>query len=393
MKKLTRLLLLSLFAFGALPLAQAGEVKNIRVEPTEDYVNIFWDALPADDMGDADGYAVQFSDRQSDVQINKYANLYLSRGETSVSLRRNSFENGVYYYLRVYSYEPDEENRNQLGNGSDLHKWRTDYWNKVESQNIAINDPVVTSNNSSSSSVDKDDLFDFGELRYIEFDTFVDFSWSKPVLMADSDFDGFLIRVSSKADLSDPLVEEALSQETFQARVKGLSPNTQYYAAVYFYDRVGGEYKTFGTNDIKSLKTLAAIPRDGSTRAARNIVKIEKKLHGRNIVVGNSTTTSSTTTTSSSSSTSSTSSTNTSTTTNTNVTINSNTADIRTRIAEIKRNISALERELRVLEAKVGESSSNTRTTSTRTSASTDTSGSVNMSRLKALLEARRNSR
>lgn len=388
MKKLTRLLFLSLFAFGMLPLAQAGEIKNLRVEPTGDYVNIFWDALPADELGDADGYAVQFSDRQTDVQINKYANLYLSRGETSISLRRNSFENDVYYYLRVYSYEPDEENRNQLGNGSDMLKWRTDYWNKVESDNISINDPVVSSNNSNSdnSSSDKDDLFDFGELRFIEFDTFVNFSWSKPVLMAESDYDGFLIRVSTKSDLSDPIVEEVLSQETYDARVKGLNPNTQYYAAVYFYDRVGGEYQTFGTKDIKNFKTIAAIPRDGSTRAARNIVKIEKKLHGRNIVVGDSTTTAST------SNTTSTSTASTSTSTSTNVTINSNTSDIRTRIAEIKRNISALERELRVLEAKIGESSSNSRTTiSTRTQA--NASGSSKLSKLKALLEARRNNR
>jgi len=381
MKSSIRLLLLGVFGLSIFNIAQA-EITGLRVESTPEYVNVFWDALPADKLNGTDGYALQFSSFQTSVQLTKSANLYLSRGENSIALRRNSFDDNKYYYFRVYSYNRGDENALTKGNGSQLLKWRTDFQNNPTSEYITITDPVI-SGSSSDGGVDKDDFFDFGELRATSFDTFIDFNWSKPVLLAKTDFDGFLIRLSTNSDLSDPILEETLSRDDYKARIKGLNPNTQYYAGAYFYERSGGENVTFGNKNVKSLRTIAAIPRDGSTRASRGIEKLEKKLHGRNFTVGGShtvTTPQATTATTAPLPASSISS-------------SSDDTDIRSRIAALKRQISSLQNELRTLESRIGvtpSTTSSTRTTSTRASS---TSGNSRLSKLKQLLQQRRSGR
>lgn len=290
-----------------------------------------------------------------------------------MALRRNSFKNDVYYYVRAYTYDLDEDNRKYLGNGSQRLKWRTDHWNKVEATASAVTDPVVQRTEEGVAEVNKDEVFDFGELRISAFDTFTDFNWSKPVKMAKSDYDGFLVRVSTKADLSDPIIEATVNQEQYSARVKGLSPNTQYYAAAYFYDRSGGENQTFGNKNIKGFKTIAAIPRDGSTRASRNIVKIEKKVNGRSFIVGVDNNVAVETTT---------------TTTNNSVNTDSKTA-LRARISALKAQISTLQSELNRLEAQVGDTPT-TVAPRAKTNTRRSSTGNNRLSKLRELLKARR---
>ena len=398
MKVFARLFLLSAVMFTGLSISHAEGVTNVRVEANSDYVSMFWDALPSDKLNGAEGYALQFSDRQTNVQINKVANLFLRPGETSISLRRNSFTNNVYYYTRVYSYGIDDEtNAKVKANGSKLVKWKVDGFNRVEKTETTVNDPVVTVNSSSSTSTSKDALFDFGELRSTAFDTFLNISWSKPVLMATSDFDGFLVKISTNSDLSDPILTQTYDRDQTRSRIKGLQPNTQYYVGAYFYERKGGQDVTFGNKNIKAVKTIAAIPRDGSTRAARNIVKIEKGFYGKHVMIdGSNNTTASTTSTTPTTSTSNTRTTSSSIMTSSTANINrASQSTVRARIAALKEQVRELQTELRRWEAKLDGNTQSSTTTSTRSTSTRSTSASSNtrLSKLKALLEARRNAR
>jgi len=388
MKIVARLFLLSAVMFTGLNISHAEGVDNLRVEATTDYINIFWDDFSGTGF---EGYALQFSDRETDVQINKNANLYLRPGESSVSLRRNSFGNNVNYYTRISTYGiEDETNAKIKANGSYMLKWDVDFWNNVESSTTDITDPVVVTTSGSSTTVDKDSLFEFGELRSTAFDTFINLSWSKPVLMATSDFDGFLIRISENSDLSDPILEATYDRDETQSQIKGLQADTQYYAAGYFYENSGGQNVVFGNNEIDAIRTINAVPRDGSTRAARNIVKIESGYYGEVVFVdgaATNTTNNTVTTTTTTPVTTSTSTVITSSAAN----ISSATqATVRARITAINEQISELQTELRRWQAQL-DGNTNTSTSATvTTSTSTTASGNSRLSKIKALLEARR---
>ena len=145
-------LVLMLGAFFPLLTTNAAKIQNLTVNGTDDNLNLLWDALSSSDFGSADGYAYQFSDRQSDVQITKSISGYQNADD--VSLRRGSFENNTYYYARVYTYAINDDNDKVLGNGSDMLKFKIDYNHNVTAEHIAITDPVI-----STETVAKADLF------------------------------------------------------------------------------------------------------------------------------------------------------------------------------------------------------------------------------------------
>lgn len=344
-------LIISVFTLGA-----EAKVEGIRITADADYVNIFWNQLEASQMSDLNGYAIQWSDRQSDVVNTFPANIY-EKNVGSISLRRGSFESNRTYYLRVYTYLNEGVGKNIPSHGSDMIKWSISNLDEVTiADTINVTDAVITSSEASgTTTVDTSD-FEFGALRASYYDTFADFSWSRPYNMASSDYDGFRIEVSESADATDPIVFVQASPKTYKARIMGLSPETNYYAKGYFYKGAA----TFGDSAIKSFKTHAVINRSGNTSASRNLAKIERKPYAAKASVGGS----STTTTTSSTSTSHTQS-------SSNTTSSSSTSSIQARIKALKSQIQALQTELSSLEKKIGVTPSTSSVTRTSTSAKT----------------------
>jgi len=361
----------------------AAKIANVTVNADRDNLNLLWDPLSSSDFGDADGYAIQFSEKQGDVQITKSVTSYQSADD--VSLRRNSFENNTYYFARIYTYKIDDENDRVLGNGSDMLRFRVDFNDQVETNTISVTDPVISS--SSGEEQDNSD-YEFGVLRKYPYDTFTDLFWSQPRLLTSSDFDGFLIKISKSSDLEDPILEATVDSDTSSVRITGLSPNTTYYAQGFFYKEQGGENKTFGDSPVRSFETIVAIPRDNGTREARNITKVENRAIRKidiNSTSSSTTSSSSSSTSSSSSSSSSSNSSSTSISTSSQAEINSaSQAEIKTKIAEIKKQINTLQSELRKWEAKVEGSS-------TTTAKPSYNLGLSIRERLKLILEAKRN--
>jgi hypothetical protein len=361
-------------------------------------MNLLWDRLSPEDFGDADGYAIQWSERQSDVQITKSVTLYQENNVDDLTLRRNSFDNDINYFARVYTYKIDANNDKVLGNGSDMYKFKMDFNNTVTSERIAITDPVV----SSSTGVAQDTSdFEFGVLRRYAYDSFADFFWSQPREMTSSDFDGFMIRISESNDMNDPIIETTIDNENSSLRITGLKPDMTYYAQGYFYKEQGGEDKTFGDSVIRSFTTIISIPRDSSTRQSRNILKVENRAIRKVAISGSATSTSSssTSTSSSTSSSSSSSSTSTSSTVSTasqSTLNNANQTEVRNKIADLKRQITSLQSELRRWESQLdtppsSTSSNSSTTTSVSTSSTSNSSGLSIRERLKLILEAKRN--
>jgi len=382
-------LVLLLGVFSPALMVNAAKVAGLGVSGDASNLNLFWDKLSTTDYGDADGYAIQWSDRQTNVQIDDSVSLYRENNLDDVSLRRASFENDLFYFARIYTYKVDENNNRILGNGSDMLKFKITFQNDVTTETIAVTDPIIVTNAGSNTTTTDTGDFEFGELRKVIYDTFADFSWSRPRELTSSEYDGFMVRVSTNSDMADPVVNASVSSGTTTVRVTDLNPDTQYYAQGHFYKDQGGEKKTFGDSDIKAFRTIAAVPRDSSTRASRGIIKIERKAIRKVSATGGDTSTSTATTTDSSSASSSSSSSS-SSTTNTNT---SSVAEARAKVSELKAQISRLQADLRRWEARAGiSSSSSTSTTSSfSTNTSTSTSGLSIRERLRLRLAAKRN--
>ena len=136
-------LALAVGMFSPILNSNAAEVTGLSVNADYETLNILWNPLSSTDFGSADGYALQFSEKQNDVQITKSVTSYQSADD--ISLRRNSFDNDTFYYARVYTYKVDDNNDRVLGNGSDMLKFKVDFNNTVTTENISITDPVISS--------------------------------------------------------------------------------------------------------------------------------------------------------------------------------------------------------------------------------------------------------
>jgi|GEM_PF-6770258 len=373
-------LLLGLALFVPTLSVNAAKISNLSVNGNSDYLNINWDQLSSTDFDNADGYAVQWSDRESNTDITDSVANYIENNNDDIALRRNSFENDTYYYARIYTYKIDGSNRKVLGNGSDRLKFKISFQNEVTSETISVTDPVI--NNDTGEANDTSN-FEFGTLRKYPYDTFSDLFWSRPSEMATSDFDEFLIVLSENSDMTDPILKTGVDRDSTSVRVTGLTPEKNYYAQGHFKKNSD----TFGDSPVKQFKTIAAIPRDSSTRQSRNIIKVENRAIRKVSIDGG--TVSTTSSTSSTTSSSSNISTTTAVSTSSQSTINNaDEATAKIKIADLKRQISSLQSELRKWEAKVGTTSS---TTSTRTTSTPKRSSGLSVrERLKLILEAKR---
>ena len=322
--------------------ASAANIQNLKVIPNDTYLSISWDPLSQSDLANSDGYAIQWSELETSMRIDKFANIFTN--QNSYLVRRASFENNKDYYFRIYSYK--KENRDTvLGTGSKILKWKISYTDETTFSEIEPNDPVI----ATAAAVVADELnVDFGNLRTTRLDNFADISWSKPRKLSSSDYDGFHIKVSSKIDMSDTVVEFDTPKNIIKARVKGLTPDTQYYARGYFYKTTGSTNTPFGSGAVKSFKTIKAIDRTKNSRASRNIKRFEKRNYFTAQVPGTENTTST--------STNSTTTSTTSTTQTTSTKVDNNTTDIkaiRVKISELKKELKKIQKEYRAWQKKL----------------------------------------
>ncbi len=365
-KKLQKLLVVVSFLLFPYSVS-AVTLTGLNAEPNDPYLRFSWNTATTDTMNQADGYALQWSDKQSDIRNDKYAKLFVSANAMSVRLA--SFTRNQWYYFRIYTYELDGRKK-ILSNGSKILKWKMTSNYGTESEEITVSDVVIDETYSDDDS-DSSISFDFGVIRASRFDTFTDLSWSRPTKMVNNDYDGFYITLATKSDLAEIVKTFKVTRTESTARIKGLTPDTQYYVRGAFYKNSNGKDKVFGIGDttaVKAFKTIAAIDRSVNTRASRNIKKIEDKPYFT-VEVGVEET-----------------ETETETTTTSPTTTTTTTTSVAKRIAEIKAQIKKLETELAKLQGK------KVVTTTKKTYPTTSTKKSFS-ERMKEALAARRASK
>lgn len=355
MKKTLLIFGFSLLSVILSPQAFADTIENFKVIGNSEEVSISWNPLSSDALRGAEGYALQWSLQSSDVRIDKPGRQFLN--SNVLNLRRASFENDRYYYFRVYSYGIDDSTRKRiLNNGSKIVKWKISAFHQVTSEEITANDPVVAKTTVTDS---EGNVAEFGELRVLAYDNFADVSWSKPSLLAKSEYDGYEITISTNSDLTDPVIKFEAGKAIYKARIKGLDPSKQYYGSGYFVKNSGGK-QIFGKGPTKAFKTIAAINRSVSTRASRNLARIEAKNYFTVNVDGTESTTTTVATATSSSSA---------------VTNNASEQTIRDRIKELQSQIKNLEADLSAWQKKLRDiTGSSASSTSTSTKSSTTSS-------------------
>lgn len=379
MQKNLRILGFTLTLLVAPHFALAASLTGLSVTPNESAgsIRISWDAATTETINETDGYAIQWSTKSGDISIEKHGKQFVEfQDGPNLYLRLNSFDRNTRYYVRVYTYEMDDRSK-ILSNGSKMLKWQMAGNYSVTSEEITVNDPVISTNTSDDD--DDDTSFDFGEIRVLPIDNFADFSWSRPTKMINSDYDGFYITIATNSTLSDVVKSFKADRTDTNTRVKGLTPATQYYVQGAFYKDTNGRIKTLGKGAVKAFKTVAAINRSLSNRTTRNLAKIEKKSY-KTVQVGvdDSSATTSTTSTSASKSTTSSST--------SIVTSKSSSSNIRARITAIKAEIKKLQAELARLEG----TSTSTKTSTTKKTYTSSSKKSLK-ERLKEALAARRN--
>lgn len=332
-------LLSFLVLFLSIPSVLADEIQNLKVTASDSQINIAWDPVSQEILSKTQGYALQWSIYQNEIRNDKNARKFLN--QNTLTLRKGSFETNQTYYFRVYTYISEGRSK-VLGNGSKILKWKIQSNDEIEEIYIDANDPVISTTTSSTTSSTAS--VKFGTLRVSRFDNFADISWSRPTKLTTKEYDGFAFEVSKNIDMTNPVLSFETSKSIYKARLKNLMANTQYYVRGYFYKERAGDVVKFGDSTVKPFKTIRAIDRTKSTRASRNLARIEKKSYFTATIGGTTseTETAKTTVSSSTNTTNSNSSTSIPT-----VTKNSSTTEIRKKIAILKKEINTLQASLR----------------------------------------------
>jgi hypothetical protein len=334
-----------------LGIAEASEsIQNVTITPSDKQVLVQWDKFPGFTASSQRGYALQWNERESNIRNNKPARFYTK--DNFVSLRKRSFSVDVPYYFRVYTYEKVGRER-PLHKGSKMVKWTLKFNDQVETEEITVtNDVELTASGATASESSNSGFYEFSPLRVLELDAFADLYWSAPRKISKSEYSGYQIIVSDKSDFSNVLVSQSYEKATTSIRLTQLRPETTYYVKASFVNNGGS---TFGTASTKSFTTTKAIDRDGRTRAARNIIKLERKSIKKLSISGSNTTTSDAVSDDATQTTGADNSAESSTTSasNTETEVVEKTpttkSEIRKRIQEIYRQIRELNQELRQL--------------------------------------------
>ncbi len=322
------------------------EIENIAMTPPASSIDLdielSWKALPAENMANVEGYALQWSTNQTDIRIDKAYRVLMEGTGTVRSMRAADFERDEIYYFRVYTYTKDGR-ETVLGNGSKILKWEWPTVGDVESELLEPNDPVIVNNSSTD-----DAAYDFGELRIVKYDKSAQFFWSSPTSITSKEFDGFKITLSKNTDLSDPVGEVDAGESFTKAYVTGLEPATKYYAAGYFYKTEAGDDKKFGRSAIKTFTTEKEFTSEQEARFQRTLTRLKQYGLGATLDLdGDSDDESDDSSTSSSSSSSSSSSTSSASSSASDYTTIS---EMEARLEEIKQQIFALFAERLILQ-------------------------------------------
>lgn len=364
--------------------ALADNIDGLKVVRGESNITISWNPQSSDELKNRSGYAVTWSERQDRMKANVPARIFTNNN--SITIRGTDFAKEKYYYFRVFTYQPGD-NGKLLFDGSKALQWRW-YWNGTYDTNeITINDPVIVSNGSSSTTTTES--FSFTPIRTAPYDTFVDLSWSKPYEMPTSLYDGYHLQISRSADFNTILgTLEIDDKKIIRGRIKGLESSKSYYVRGYFVKNDA----TFGDPTTKSFRTLAPLDRSGRSSASRNLAKIEKKgIRFLDLKKGK---------TSDTNSNSSNTAQSTSSTQNTSASASSSfnasgktTAQIRARISEINRLIRQLNTEKKTLEQKLGNTSTTSRTNTQNNTTRNTSNRKMSMAEIREILKKRRQNR
>ncbi|MCF7906100.1 hypothetical protein K9L63_02845 [Candidatus Gracilibacteria bacterium] len=330
MKRLLFGIFIGGIVFGLLPQksASAEMIQGLKVSLAGKYALVEWTPLADQILYNTDGYALQISSNESKMRNIDTTEklLFVQDTESSLSLFWPAlFNRNEYYYLRIYTYV--KEGRDiTLTNGSKLLKFQVASVGdelKGDPETIEPNDPVIADSANN-------DAFNFGKLSVKNpLDEQVDFFWSRPKNMSDNDFDKFLIIVSKEESLAHPVIKARAGQNVTSMQLKGLEPNTTYYAKGFFMKETAGEVQEFGGSELEKFSTVAPLTSDQQSRLTRLLGRGIITLPDTVVTIGESTNTSTTdNTTTSSTSDNSTPNTSTSTpTTSSNTTSPSTTTN------------------------------------------------------------------
>lgn len=371
-KNCLRVLILS-FVFGVSGMAMATNntpVVDLKVQPLEgNDLQISWSAASDEVMKNQEGYAIQWGDQPAVLRADQEARQMVGRNITSIVVRYPVRRDRDYWF-RVYTYEQDGR-YTYLNNGSKLMTWRYTSSGEVVVSKAVVTDPTVTRkpsvNSDGSSSGDlnpvneKGEPITFGVLSSKKYDTWIIFTWSRPNL-ASSTFDGFTIKMSKSADMSDPVAIMEARNTDQSLKVMGLEADTTYYAQGFF--RYDGNL--YGEGSIKTFKTDRAYTEAQQARLERlKLQRLVSDLADKDFTIGVNTNATTTTTNNTDTTTSSNSDSDTTTSTSTTTSTNSNTNINTMTITQLETKISALKRELATLEAELRKKQPNSRTTAT----------------------------
>ncbi len=256
MKRFFLLLGIGASFFGVILTSSAAEIQNVQIVPSDETTTIQWEALPLELRDSIQGYAIQWSLYQEEIKNteNRLVKQWIDNpDENAIVLRTGTFNPGEddTFFLRIYGYTQDGRER-ALVHGSKIYKFKFNLDKKLEETEILEpNDPVIVDNTSK----ELGSVFNFGKLITKIYDDHIYLSWSKPRLTS-VDARGVLIAVSEKEDMSNPIVELEGSLKDRTGKIEGLTPDTTYYVAGYFYKTVGGEVKKFGRGSTEIIKTF-----------------------------------------------------------------------------------------------------------------------------------------
>gem|GEM_PF-1452288 len=382
MKKFILAFVVGVFSVGS---SFAADIQDLKVLTTGSETVIQWTALAEESLFGVDGYALQWSDSQTEIANDKAARQFLQSSQSSLAIRSAGLEYNREYYFRVYTYRK-EGRKTILGNGSQILKWKKLFNGEVETNYFDASDANVSEAVTSGANEE------FGHVRVTRYDTYAVFAWSRPNL-ASSEYDGFSLVMASGNNFSNPLVTTYTGKNDFKGRINGLTPATEYYVRGYFYKTTAGEKVLFGAGNVKSFKTSAKFTEAQLARMdrLRKMGRVKDRVSPTATVwlpgteeSATAAATTTTTTTSTSSSTATASSTGMK---------GASRDQVKARISEVEKQIRTLQVELRRLQTDLRKASgtsasrASSRTTSRRTSSSASTSRSSRTSSRESLVE------
>lgn len=367
--KILSIWLLAVALLAGISLVRADDsvrIQGFSVSPDTSGKQLYlkWTPLAADSEAKISGYAIQWSDRQTEMRTDKTMRLHFEQNTSSASIRGTDFEKNKDYFFRAYPYYDGPSKRVYYSDkSSKIMKW---VWKSrviVDTSWIEPSDPMISSTETDAVTGFSDETF---ILRVLPFDKTAQFLWSNSNL-ASSDFDGHQIIISKTADLSNPLKTLKTGRSDRKIYLEGLLPATTYYAKGSFYKSSNAVDQSFGVSEIITFKTSEEFTGRKIGSFQRTITRMRKSGIGRKFTVGSTESTATKTTAAVRSTSSSTT---------------KDSSSIRGQIRELKAEITEREKEIARLEGLLGTKNTSSISTRRATISSRTTTRSASSSRM-----------